>query len=58
MILNFRKRERAIEAKEKVITKERQKFHKDANKTIHKLEEINKVLGNGITLEIGKATHR
>lgn len=56
MILNFRKREAAIEAQEVCIEQEKKKFHKAADDNIKKLEKINKVLGNGITLKIYQAT--
>lgn len=58
MIFNFRKQEKKIDAKELQIQAEKAKFHRAANQTNKELKKLNKVLSNGITLQIGKATHR
>ena len=56
MIFNLKKRELRIELKEREIQKEKAKFHRTADKNIKKLEEVNKKLGNGITIKILQAT--
>lgn len=58
MILNFRKRELRIELKEKEIIKAKKQLHRRLDSDRHDIQKINKKLANGITLELGKATHR
>lgn len=52
MIINFRKRELKIELQEKEIQHVKKEFHKDIRKTVIMQKKVNKLLSNGITLEI------
>lgn len=54
MIFNFRKHERHIAEKEKVISEKKRQETRKVNADIDKLRKINKILDNGITLEIKK----
>lgn len=56
MIFDFRKREKHIEAKEKEIQRQKKAFHKDIKQTVKMQKRVNKLLSNGITLEILHAT--
>lgn len=56
MIINFRKRELKIELQEKEIQHVKKEFHKDIRKTVAMQKKVNKLLANGITLEIYQAT--
>lgn len=58
MILNFRKRELRIELKEKEITKAKKQLHKRLDSDRQEWQKVNRKLANGITLELGRATHR
>lgn len=52
MILHFKRREAKIEKQEVEIQRIKKEFHKDIRKTVIMQKKINKVLANGITLEI------
>lgn len=55
MLFNFRKRERHSDIKEQLIsTKQDQLTHK-IDEDINAYKQLNKVLSNGITIEIKKA---
>lgn len=54
MIFNFRKHERKIDEKEKVIVEQKRRQTRKMDSDINKLKAINKILDNGITLEIRK----
>lgn len=47
-----------LRAKTKAIDSEKAKFHKNITADIKRQKLVNKKLGNGITLQLGKATHR
>lgn len=53
----FKKHEQKIENKEVEIAIERSKIHSRINKDLIKQDEVNKVLGNGITLHVYHASH-
>lgn len=53
----FRKKERVLADKERAIEKEKKRFHADINKDIASVKKLNKVLSNGITLDIYRASH-
>lgn len=52
MIFNFRKREQRIERKEQEIQREKKKLHKEMDDKLKLQKEVNKYLGNGITLKV------
>lgn len=56
MIFNFRKKELHIELKEREIQQAKHELHKKIDNDIRNINKLNKVLSNGITLEIYKAT--
>lgn len=56
MILNFRKRELRIEIKERQIEEAKIQLHEMIDNDRKNIKKINKVLSNGITLKIAKAT--
>lgn len=56
MIFNFRKRELVIEMKEKEIQEAKKKLHSRIDRDIRSVSRLNKVLANGVTLQVYKAT--
>lgn len=52
MMFNFKKQEAKIKKQEHEIQRVKKEFHKDIRKTVTMQKKINKVLANGITLEI------
>lgn len=54
MIFNFRKHERRIDEKEQAIRIKKQQQTRKVNADIDKIKAINRILDNGITLEIRK----
>lgn len=57
MILRFKNREKRIELKEGAIQRANQQLKKTIDSDIKVQKAINKILANGITLEIYKASH-
>jgi len=55
MIFNFRKRERKIEAQDKVIQEVKRQHTRQVNKDIKAIQQLNEILDNGVTLEIKNA---
>ena len=55
MIFNFRKREHKVTQQEEVIDAKQRQLNRKMDKDIQAFKELNKVLDNGITLEIKKA---
>lgn len=52
MMFNFRKQEEKIQRQEHEIQRAKKEFHKDIRKTVIMQKKVNKLLSNGITLEI------
>lgn len=55
MIFNFRKRQKKIELQERVIDNAQKEHIKTVDSYIEKQQALNKILSNGVTLEIKKA---
>lgn len=58
MTLSFfgtKKRKRSFEVKEKLIQHSKTKLADRVAEDVEQIQKINKILGNGITLNIGKA---
>ena len=48
----FKKKEKKIAEKEQAIQIDKRKLHADMNKDIASMKRLNKVLSNGVTVEI------
>jgi len=56
MFVLFKKKEAAIEVQEKEIQRIKRDFHRKIDMTVKQQKKVNKILANGITLEIYHAT--